>query len=186
MNRFREGFKARLAAVMVMAAVALGLLQVAPVSADTTNITFAIAAGGLAMDNVETDVTLTSTNSALGTTAAGSLGNITVTDTRNLTVGWVVSGTTSDFVHTVTPANKILAAQATMTQAATAIEKSSNLTFAGGVANGATGGVLATGVVVPLSLVGSNSATFAPTISIVAPASTPTGTYNGVFTSTIV
>ena len=179
MKRIHDGFRARLAAVMVVAAVALGLLQVAPASADTTNITFTIAPGGLAIDNAETAVTLTSTASALGTTAAGSLGNISVTDTRNLSLGWIASGSTTDFTHS-NGTDKILKAQATITQLNAAIEKTSNLTFTGAVATGA-GGPIAVGVAV-----GSSSATFAPTISVLAPAGTVTGTYTGVFTSTVV
>jgi len=179
MNKFHEGFKARFAAVLVLAAVALGFLQVAPASADTTNITFTLAPGGLAIDNVETAVTLTATNGALGTTAAGSLGNITVTDTRNLSLGWVASGSTSDFTHSNTTTT-ILKAQATITQASTMIANTGMTSFTGAVATG-VGGPIGVGVAA-----GSNSATFAPSISILAPSGTLTGTYTGVFTSTVI
>lgn len=183
MKRIHDGFKARLAAVMVMAAVALGLLQVAPASADTTNITFTITPGGLAIDNTETAVTLTATNGVLGTTAAGSLGNITVTDTRNLSLGWIASGATSDFVQTpaATPANPdISKLQATITQASTLVTNTNITTFTGTVATGA-GGPIGTAVAV-----GSNAGTFAPSISILAPVGTAAGTYTGTFTSTVI
>ena len=179
MKRFHDGFKARLAAVLVMAAVALGLLQVAPANADDTNVTFTIAPGGLAIDNAQTDVTLSSTNSALGTTAAGSLGNITVTDTRNLSVGWIASGSTTDFTHS-NGTNTISKLQATMTQASTLVTNTNVTLFVGAVATGA-GGVLGTA-----TAVGSNAGTFAPTISVLAPVGTVTGTYTGVFTSTVI
>ena len=179
MNRFRDGFKARLTAVLVMAAIASGLLQLAPVRADDTTITFTIAPGGLAIDNAQTGVTLSATNSALGTTAAGSLGNITVTDTRNLSVGWIASGSTTDFTHS-NGTNTISKLQATMTQASTLVSNTNVTLFTGAVATGA-GGVLGTA-----TAVGSNAATFAPTISVLAPVGTLTGTYTGVFTSTVI
>lgn len=183
MKRIRSGFKARLAAVMVMAAVALGLLQVAPASADDTTVTFTISPGGLAIDNVETAVTLTSTNGVLGTTAAGSLGNIAVTDTRNLSLGWIASGATTDFTQTpaATPANPAISKlQATITQTNTLVANTNVTSFVGTAATGA-GGPIGTAVAT-----GSNAATFAPTISILAPVGTVAGTYTGTFTSTVI
>lgn len=183
MKSTRNPLNARLAAVMVMAAVAMGVLQVAPASADTTEVTFTIASGGLAIDNAEAAVTLTSTNDVLGTTATGSLGNITVTDTRNLSVGWVASGATTDFTQTpaATPANPdISKLQATITQANTLVEDTNVTSFVGTAATGA-GGPIGTAVAV-----GSNAATFAPSISILAPVGTAPGTYTGTFTSTVI
>lgn len=179
MKSIQDGFKARLAAVMVMAAIALGLLQVAPASADTTDITFSISPGGLAIDNAETAVTLTSAASPLGTVASGSLGNITVTDTRNLSVGWIASGATTDFTHS-NGTNTISRLQATMTQASALVSSTNVALFTGAVATGA-GGAIATA-----AAVGSNAATFAPTISVLAPVGTVTGTYTGTFTSTVI
>ena len=165
---------------MVMAAVALGLLQVAPVQADTTTITFAISPGGLAIDNAETAVNLgESVSNVLGTTVSGSLGNITVTDTRNLSLGWIASGATTDFTHS-NGTDKILKLQATITQTNTLIDDTNITSFLGTAATGA-GGPIGTAVAV-----GSNAATFAPTMSVLAPVGTPTGTYTGTFTSTVV
>ena len=173
------GFQTRLAAVVAVAAVAMGFLQVAPASADTTQVTFAIAAGALAIDNTETAVTLSSANSTLGSTASGTLGNITVSDTRNLSLGWIASGSSTDFTHS-NGTDKILKLQATITQASTMVTNTNITTFVGAVATGA-GGPIATAVAA-----GSNAATFAPTMSVIVPSGTPTGTYTGTFTSTVV
>lgn len=182
MRRLLEGFRTRMAAVMVVAAVALGLLQVAPASADTTAITFAIGTGGLAIDNAETAVNLgTGSNTALGSLVSGSLGNVTVTDTRLLSVGWVASGSTTDFTHS-NGTDTIPAALATISQGA-AIVSGTNLTelIPPLLPPTGAGGVMGTAVTV-----GPNSATFAPGISILAPLTAPAGTYTGVFTSTVV
>lgn len=180
MKRIHEGFKARLAAVMVVAAVGLGLMQVAPAAADTTTVTFAIAPGGLAIDNAQTAVDLgTATNGTLASTVTGSLGNITVSDTRDLSVGWVASGATTDFTRTG-GTETISSALATLTQSNTVVSSTGSLTsFLGGTGPG-TLAVLGTAVTV-----GRNTVTFAPTITIAAPVGTATGTYTGTFTSTI-
>ena len=177
------GFQARLAAVVAVAAIAMGFLQVAPASADTTTVTFTLATGALAIDNAETAVTLASENTVLGSTASGSLGEITVTDTRNLSVGWIASGATTDFTQTpaATPANPAISKlQATITQASTMVSNTNVTSFVGTAATG-VGGPIGTAVAV-----GSNSATFAPTISVIVPPGTATGTYTGTFTSTVV
>ena len=177
------GFQARLAAVVVVAALAMGFLQVTPAAADTTTVTFTLATGALAIDNAETAVTLATENTVLGSTASGSLGQITVSDTRNLSVGWVASGATTDFTQTpaASPANPAISKlQATITQASTMDSDTNITTFVGAVATGA-GGPIATAVAV-----GSNAATFTPTISVLVPTGTATGTYTGTFTSTVV
>ena len=182
MRKFLEGFQTRLAAAMVVAAVALGLLQVAPASADDTTVTFVIGTGGLAIDNAETTVNLgTGTNTALGSLVSGSLGNITVTDSRLLSTGWIASGSTTDFTHS-NGTDKVLKGLATISQGA-AIVSGTNLTelLPPLVNPTGAGGVMATAVTV-----GPNTGTFAPTISILAPLTAPPGTYSGVFTSTVV
>lgn len=180
MTKIRAGLRARAAAVMLIVAVGLGLVQVAPAAADgVTTITFTLGPGGLAIANEESAVTLTATNSALGSTAAGSLGNITVTDTRNLSLGWIARGSTTDFTHS-NGTDTISKLQATMTQTTTLVDNTNVTLFTGGVATGA-GGILGTAVAV-----GSNAATFAPTISVLAPVGTVTGTYTGTFTSTVI
>ena len=167
---------------MVIAAVALGLLQVAPASADTTTVTFTLGLGGLAIDNAETAVDLgTGSNTPLGSVVSGSLGNITVTDTRSLSTGWVASGSTTDFTHT-NGTDKVLKELATISQGA-AIVSGTNLTelIPPLLPPTGAGGVLGAAVTV-----GPNSATFAPGISIVAPLTAPAGEYTGVFTSTVI
>lgn len=182
MRRLLEGFQARLAAAMVVAALALGLLQVAPASASpTTTVTFTLGLGGLAIDNAEDSVNLgTASNTALGSVVSGSLGNVTVTDTRPLSVGWVARGSTTDFTHS-NGTDKVLKELATISQGA-AIVSGTNLTelIPPLVPPTGAGGILGTAVTV-----GPNSATFAPSISIVAPLTAPTGTYSGIFTSTV-
>ncbi len=178
--------RTRWAAVMLMAAMAMGLLQVAPAQADTTSITFVIGAGALSVDNAETAVSLGNvSHSVAGSTVSGSVGNITVSDLRNLTLGWAVTGSTTDFTHT-NGTDKVLKAGATITQASTLVSSTgiNSGGFVGGVASGA-GGVIATAVALT-GIVGSNNATFAPEMSILVPTGTPTGTYTGTFTTTVV
>lgn len=178
--------RTRWAALMLMAALAMGLLQVSPVRADTTTITFVVGSGALSVDNAETSVSLGNvSHNVAGSTVSGSVGNITVSDLRNLTLGWAVTGSTTDFTHT-NGTDKVLKAGATITQDSTLVSATgiNSGGFVGGVATGA-GGVIATAVAVT-GVIGSNSATFAPTMSIVVPTGTPTGTYSGTFTTTVV
>lgn len=180
MKTMQAKFRARMVAVLTVAAVALGFLQLAPAGADDTTVTFAVTSGTLTIDNAETSVNLgNTTHTLVGSTVSASLGNIVVSDLRNLSVGWVASGATTDFTHTDT-VNKVLKAQASIVQTNTLVSNTGVTSFVGGTATG-IGGVLGTAVAV-----GSNTATFAPTMTVIAPAGTPTGTYTGTFTSTVV
>ena len=178
--------RARVAAVVFLTAIALGMLQLTPVKADTTTVTFVVGAGALTVDNAETSVALGNvSHSVAGSTVSGSVGNITVSDLRNLTLGWAVTGSTTDFTHS-NGTDKVLKAGATITQASTLVSGTgiNSGGFVGGTATG-VGGVIATAVAVT-GILGSNTATFAPDMSILVPTGTPTGTYTGTFTTTVV
>lgn len=179
MRTMRAKFQARMVAVLTVAAVALGFLQLAPAGADdTTIVTFSIVPGALSIDAQPTANLGGSTSTGGVTTVSGTLGSISVSDTRSLSVGWIASGASTDFTSGT---NTIPKLAVTITQGNEVVSKTTNVTsFVGAAASGA-GGPIATAVAV-----GSNTATFAPTMSVVVPPGTPIGDYTGTFTSTVV
>ena len=156
-------------------------------AADTT-VTFNVPTGDLVLTAQPSASLATVSSTVAGTTISGSLGAISVTDTRNVTLGWAVTATAGAFTQQtdaegdpVAPgdAASIPGAAATITGPAATTAATNVATFVPGAT------VAGTGVIaVATSLVGSNTASFAPDMTVVVPVDTPAGGYSGVVTTT--
>ena len=156
-------------------------------AADTT-VTFNVPTGDLVISAQPTANLATVSNVVAGVTLSGSLGDISIVDTRNVTLGWSVSATAGTFTQQtdadgdpVAPAGAptIPGAAATITGPAATTSATNVATFVPGAT------VAGTGVIaVATSLVGNNTASFAPAMSVVVPVNTPAGGYSGIVTTT--
>lgn len=170
----------------------LGLVAAAPAGAATsgdTAVTFTITGGGLSITAPAGPVTLTPSGAlgVTGTSVTGQLGSTTVTDTRGLAVGgWQVLMTSTDFSDGSTPANVIAATNATgysgvVTPTGTVVVPGTLSAPLGSNLAAPTGTVIATAT----GVLGGNSATYNPTVSVAIPASAVATTYNGTVTQTV-
>lgn len=88
----------KLIATVAGGALLAGVLA-GPAMADTgsTTVTFTLNTGGLEIDTPVANAALATAASTVNFT--GALGETTVTDNRNSTVGWVASAFSTDFLH---------------------------------------------------------------------------------------
>ncbi|GAX54230.1 hypothetical protein [Streptomyces olivochromogenes] len=161
---------------------ALGVLPLAaPASAagsGSTPVTVTVTTGTL-------DITVPAGPVSLGTvpalataqTVSAQLGNVTVTDSRGGTTGWVVTANGNDFVGPSSTISVSAAGSSSYTSPAAAVTGTANVApsdlnplYPPGPVQTATG------------VAGVNTATWNPTITLNLPANTVAGTY----TSTIV
>lgn len=159
----------------------------AATAADTT-VTFNVPTGDLVISAQPTANLATVSNVVAGVTLSGSLGAVSITDTRNVTLGWSVTATAGTFTQQTdadgdpvdpTGAPTIPGAAATITGPASTTTAQNVATFVPGST------VAGTGVIaVATSVVGNNTASFAPTMSVLVPVNTPAGGYSGTVTTT--
>lgn len=170
MNRkFLAGLHVALSSAAVLAFTAV------PASADTTNVTFALSGGALAVSAQATAAL--GTQGASGTTSvSGSLGNTVLTDNRGGTAGWSVGAARGAFTDGATTATTV-----------SYVPPSSPTTTGVVVATGTTQALTATPaqVVAGTAAVGNNTATWNPTITITLPASSTAGSYTGTITTSL-
>ena len=164
-----------------MAGSLLAGLAVAPALADTETVTFTIASGNLTIDAAPSADLGSSVNLVAGATVSGALGNVVVSDTRNATLGWVASASSTDFTKA---ADTLAKANATVSGVNTLVS-STGLAVSGGFVGAAASMAGSGGTVGTAVALGSNTATFNPTMSIVVPVNTPTGAYTGTLTVSI-
>jgi hypothetical protein len=157
---------------------ALGVLPLAaPASAatsGTTPVTVTVTTGTL-------DITVPAGPVSLGTVAASStaqtvsaqLGNVTVIDSRGGTTGWTVTANGNDFVGPSSTISVSAPGSSMYTTPVAAVTGTANVTpsdlnplYPPGPVQTATG------------VVGVNTATWNPTITLHLPANTVAGTYN--------
>ena len=165
----------------IVASAALALAVVSPAEAATsggTGATFTLTGGALA-------ITVPSGTADLGTypasvstlQASGQLGNVTVDDGRGSITPWTVTAASTDFVspnNTVPKAQvAYLAGTPTNTTGTVVVVPAASLNLTG---------VLPAVVGTP---VGSNSATWNPTITVAFPLKAVAGTYNGTITHSV-
>jgi hypothetical protein len=158
-----------------MAVTAVAAMSAPAMAGSPTTATFIINAGTLSI-SAPASATLTSV-SAGATTTSGSLGNVVVTDNRGLLVSsWTASVTSTAF------------ANGSNTVPNTAVNYTAPLASTSGVivvvpGVGALGGTL--NAQVATAGVGSNSATWNPTITVTLPTTIVTGTYTATLTHSV-
>ncbi|GAA1842278.1 hypothetical protein [Asanoa iriomotensis] len=167
------------AVAAVMAIGAAPAVAVAPSPTATTGITFQITAAGL---GITAPVTVNLGTGVSGGTVSGSIGPVTVTDQRGLLAAtW--TATVSSTAYTTgggTAAETIPAVDATYT--------AGTPTATTGVpvpVTGVPGTLGAPRTAYTATAVGSNSATWNPTLSIAVPAAAVAGTYSGTVTHSV-
>lgn len=165
--------------VSVLAAWAL------PASAQDTSVTFAVQAGSLAV-SVPADADLGTGDP--GQTQTGQIGAVTVTDERAaLVAAWTASVTSTAFTTGGGTADETIPNSAVEYWSGAATAASGTGTFLPGQVIAASAVVLnqqRTAFALTAG-VGSNSATWNPTLEIAIPAAAVTGTYRGTVTHTV-
>jgi hypothetical protein len=114
------------------------------------------------------------------TNVTGSLGQVQVSDARGGNVGWVASVISTAFTNQSPPSNTIIPTAisytaGTITRVGTALYTANDPTNLTGVIPAVT----ATGVI------GNNSATWTPTITVVVAGGAPPGTYDATITHSV-
>lgn len=179
------------------AAAVAGLAIPANADPGDTPVTFALTSGGLAIATPTATATLVggSIASIAGAAVQGSIGSTTVTDARGGVVGWktTMKGTafsngTGDGFTTIPVGN--VKAFVPVTDAVTGLVSSTGVVTATALpyVTAATGLPLTTTAqdfVTATLVVGSNSATFAPSLNVSIPANATAGTYTGTVTQTV-
>jgi hypothetical protein len=172
----------QLVALAIAGTAAAGLFAAPAAQAADTSTTFVLSsAGGLSI-SVPASTALSAGTATNAGTLSAQLGAVSVTDARGGLLGaWTASVTTTDFTTGTATADETIA--------------NDNVSYTAGAATATTGvGVFTPGQLVPASLadpvtafagtalIGNNSATWNPTITITIPASAVTGTYAGTIT----
>lgn len=173
-----------LAFSLLTTAVVGGLVSASPAGA--TDVTFTLAAGSLSISQPTDTATLTGgALDVAGSTVGGALGQTAVSDSRGGVTGWSsnISGSALTNGTTTIPAGSVKAfVPAPVATTGTAV------TSAGTYLTAATGLVLS-GSAQPLvnatAVVGVNTATFTPNLSVAVPGNATSGTYTGAVTQTV-
>lgn len=159
------------------ASLALAVGTATSASAADTTTTFVVNGGGLAIT--------APASKALGNGGPGSssvsaeLGNVAVTDTRAGVIGWGATAASTDFISgtkTIVKGQVNYSAGVTVTSSGTAV-------FTPGTpgAFGATPNTAYTA----MAVVGNNSATWSPTLTVSIPADALAGTYGATVTHSV-
>jgi hypothetical protein len=169
----------RLVPALVVGASALAFA--APNASASTAATFSLTGGALSITEPSTATLGTAVPGAL--TLSGSLGTVTVSDTRgNLTATWTASVTSTNFTTGTSPGTYQTVAN-------------SSIAYSAGTATSTTGiGTFTPGVLTSMSASGtagtwagtsSNTAAWDPTITFTLSPSQVAGTYSGTITHSV-
>jgi hypothetical protein len=163
-------------------AIVGSVLALVPVGSATaaatgdTGATFTLAGGSLDL-TVAADAALT--DGAPGATSvSGSLGPVSVSDTRGSIAGWVVSAASTAFVD------------GAGSESTGASYDSGTATASTGIVTPTSAGATSIGVVAPVAAgteaSGNNTASYTPTLTVALPPSALAGDYTGTVTTSIV
>jgi len=169
--------------LVTVGALAASTLVAGPAQAGDTTTTFTLTGSGLGVSVPATADLSSSTN--IGVTSLSSqLGDITVTDNRgSLLTSWTATVSSTDFK---------IGAGGTHLEIAKA-----NVSYASGAATASTGLGVDVPTLVPVTLdtsrtafshtgvVGTQSSTWNPTVSVTVPADATAGTYSGTITHSV-
>ncbi len=179
--------------VLTLATGAAAALATVGTASASTPVTFTVQGGLLSISEPTTTASLGTLNaSSSSSTISGSIGVTTVTDNRAVALGWTttIQGPSGGFTNPATGATAIPAANAivwvpsstfTGTPALTTLRTDTNTTAAASVTLSATAPVN----LVKVTAVGTNSATFNPSIQITVPGNSTAGVYTGTVTQTV-
>lgn len=174
-------YKITRVAIPIVATAALALAVVSPAEAATsggTGATFTLTGGALAITVPSAVANLGSYAASVSTVQAqGQLGNVTVNDGRGSIVPWAVSASSTAFVS---PDNTVPATQVTYVSGPATTTGTVVVTPALSALN--LGSIIPAVTGVP---VGSNTATWNPTITVLFPGAAVAGTYNGTVTHSV-
>ncbi|HZJ06301.1 MAG TPA: hypothetical protein VFD59_12620 [Nocardioidaceae bacterium] len=146
-----------------------------PASADTTDVTFALSGGALAV-SAQPTTALGNKGSSGTTSVSGSLGDTVLTDNRGGTLGWSVGAATGAFTDGTTTASAV-------SYAPPATPTSTGIVVATGTTQALT--AVPAQVMAGTLVVGNNTATWNPTLTVTLPASSTAGSYAGTITTSL-
>ena len=167
--------------VVASTAVVLALGITLPVAAEPTTATLEVTGGSLSISAPTDAGSLgTASNTVVGTTISGPLGEVQVDDARSAEAGsgWVASVISTAFTPTEGPAIAASAVGYTVGD----IAKVGTATYTAddpADLSGASPAVTATGIT------GDNSATWTPTINVAVPGGTAAGVYAATITHSV-
>jgi hypothetical protein len=168
----------RIIGVVAVSGAILALAPMGSAMADDTTATFTLGAAGTLTLTAQASAPapLVAGDAGIATSASGSLGAVTVTDQRGGTTGWVVSAVSTAFSEGTGPDSSGV----TYTPGAVTEGGDSNTAVASGSV------MTALQVVTATAVVGNNSATFNPTLTVALPSNALQGTYTGTVTTSVV
>jgi hypothetical protein len=172
---------------IVLIGAMLSMLALAlPARAADTTTTFTLAAGSLSISAPA------SKDLGTGSTGAGTLsaqlGAVTVTDTRGALLGtWTASVSSTDFTTGGATANETVAKGQVTYWSGTATASSGTAVFTPGQATSGNAQALSASRTAysAAAIVGNNSATWNPTLTVNVPAAAVAGTYSGTITHSV-
>lgn len=180
--------RSRTLATTALAGSLLATLLAVPAGAEDVTATFTVPEGALSIvtDDVDKTVSLTLDSSLIGgATARGTLGKMTVSDSRTTSTGWAVSVSSTDFVSGT---NTVPA-----TAAKLYVLTTNGPTIVSGVVapttthiDATTGRALSTTAAsfMTATATGANEVTYTPTLDVTLASNTAPGTYSGKITQT--
>jgi hypothetical protein len=158
------------------ALLALGLASPALGADGDTVTTFALAGGALSV-SVQPTATLTAGDSG-DTTVTGSLGTVVVSDLRGGTDVWSASATSTTFTDSTGTT-----ASTAVSYSTGAIDSTGNIDIASGSPTVLTGAPVE--VAAPTSVVGNNTASWNPTLTVTLPSDSVAGDYTGTIHTSV-
>jgi hypothetical protein len=157
-----------------------------PAHAADTTTTFSLAGGSLSISApASRDLGSGSTG---GGTVSAQLGTVTVTDNRGALVGtWTASVSSTDFTTGGASANETIAKGQVTYWSGTATASSGVAVFAPGQASAANAQALSVSRTAfsATAIVGNNSASWNPTVTVNVPAAAVAGDYTGTITHSV-
>lgn len=171
----------RIATTALAASLVSGVFGVAGASADTVTATFEVTnTGGLAVTSASASASLGTVDTAGASAVTGALPKITVSDTRNPTLGsWTVAVDATSFAHTTDTTVSIAGTEVSYWSGAALVVDGTVVPVGQQAAeldavtlDAQRNAVVATGAV------GNNTAEFTPSISVDL-SGVPVGTYTG-------
>lgn len=181
--RGRAGRLVRFIPALALGGSALVFAMPAASAASGTAATFSLTAGTLSISQPTTATIGSAAAGAL--TLSGSLGPVTVTDTRGSTLGWTASVVSTDFTTGTSPGTYQTVA-------------ASSIAYSSGPGTAATGnvGAFTPGTIASMSATsagtaglwvgtGNNTVTWNPTLTFTLSPSQVAGTYSGTVTHSV-